>query len=71
MPPVTGAWLNPETNSLIIEEPVVVYSYIYPDMLIEKIGDLVEFVRRMGRETNQGAVGLEYDGTLFTVDHFD
>lgn len=28
MPPVTGAWLNPESGELIIEEPVIVYSYI-------------------------------------------
>jgi hypothetical protein len=71
MPPVTGAWLNPETNRLVIEEPIIVYSYVYPDVLIERIGDLVELVRRMGRETNQGAVGLEYGGTFFTVEHFD
>lgn len=28
MPPVTGAWLNPESGEPIIEEPVVVYSYV-------------------------------------------
>lgn len=71
MPPVTGAWLNPETNSLIVEQPVVVYSYVHPDVLVTRIEDLVELVRRMGRDTNQGAVALEYGGTFFTVEHFE
>ena len=71
MPPVTGAWLNPDTNALVIEEPIVVYSYVRPDLLIEKIDDLVGLVRRLGRETNQGAVGLEFGGTFFTVEKFE
>ncbi len=71
MPPVTGAWRNPETKLLVIEEPIVVYCYIEPDILIEKVEELVAFVRRLGRNTNQGAVALEYGGTFFTVENFD
>ena len=26
MPPIHGVWLNPQTQELIIEEPVVTYS---------------------------------------------
>lgn len=63
--------MNPKTNRLVIEEPIVVYSYVFPDILIERIGDLVEFVRRMGRETNRGAVGLECGDTFFTIESFD
>ncbi len=71
MPPVTGAWLNPETNSLVIEEPIVVYSYVHPDKFFARHLELLDFVRRLGRETNQGAVAMEYGGTFFTIEDFD
>jgi hypothetical protein len=70
MPPVTGAWRNPQTGELIIEEPVVVYSYVKPQQFAERLGELAAFVRQMGRETNQGAIALEFDGTFFTVEQF-
>lgn len=70
MPPVTGAWRNPQTGALIVEEPVVVYSYVRPEPFAERLEELATFVRRMGRETNQGAVALEFDGMFFTVEDF-
>ena len=70
MPPVTGAWRNPETGQVVIEEPVVVYSYVRPAPFVARLPDLAAFVRRMGRETNQGAVALEFDGNFFTVEDF-
>jgi hypothetical protein len=70
MPPVTGAWLNPETDRMILEEPVVVYSYIRPADFVARLSDLVGFVKRLGRETNQGAVAIEWDGNFFTVEDF-
>ena len=70
MPPVTGAWRNPATGALIIEEPVVVYAYVKPDSFVNRLDELAAFVRRMGRETNQGAVALEFDGDFFTVEDF-
>lgn len=70
MPPVTGAWRNPVTGALIIEEPVVVYAYVKPAAFVDRLGELAAFVRRMGRETNQGAIALEFDGVFFTVEEF-
>jgi hypothetical protein len=70
MPPVTGAWRNPTTGALIIEEPVVVYAYVKPDSFVDRLQELAAFVRRMGRETNQGVVALEFDGDFFTVEDF-
>ena len=70
MPPVTGAWLNPDTRQLVIEEPVVVYSYIQPDAFVARLGDLVAFVKELGKGTNQGAVALEWGGGFFTVEKF-
>jgi hypothetical protein len=70
MPPVTGAWRNPQTEQLVIEEPVVVYAYVRPAQFVARLPDLSAFVRRMGRETNQGAIALEFDGNFFTVEDF-
>lgn len=54
MPPVTGAWRNPVTGALIVEEPVVVYAYVKPVAFVDRLEELAAFVRLMGRETNQG-----------------
>ncbi len=70
MPPVTGAWINPETKDLIIEEPIVVYTYVDPDVFEDNVGKLVDFVREIGRETNQGSMAVEYGDTFFYVDNF-
>ncbi len=70
MPPVTGAWLNPETNELIIEEPIVVYTFVDPDIFENSIATLVDFVRQIGRETNQGSMGIEYGDTFIYVENF-
>jgi len=70
MPPVTGAWRNPQTGQVVIEEPVVVYAYVKPEPFVARLPDLAAFVRRMGRESNQGAIALEFGGNFFTVDDF-
>jgi hypothetical protein len=70
MPPVTGAWLNPDSNELIIEEPVVVYTYVDPDVFEQEIERLRDFVREIGRETNQGSMAVEYGNTFFYVENF-
>lgn len=70
MPPVTGAWRNPQTGQVVIEEPVVVYAYVKPASFVARLPDLAAFVRRMGRNTNQGAIALEFDGNFFTVEDF-
>jgi hypothetical protein len=70
MPAVDGAWFNQETGNLIREQPRVVYSYIIPEQFLEHRDELVAFVKRLGRETNQGAVAIEFDGVLYYVDNF-
>ena len=37
---------------------------------VDRLGELAAFVRRMGRETNQGVIALEFDGAFFTVEEF-
>jgi hypothetical protein len=70
MPPVTGAWRNPLTGQVVIEEPVVVYAYVRPAPFVARLPELAVFVRQLGRETNQGAIALEFDGNFFTVEDF-
>jgi len=65
MPPVRGAWLNEETGTLIIEEPVVVYSFVKPVEFAKRLQDLNAFMNEMGRETNQGEIAFEFDGVLY------
>jgi hypothetical protein len=69
MPPVTGAWRNPQTGRVVIEEPVVVYAYVKPTPFVARLPDMAA-EQRMGRETNQGAIALEFDGNFFTVEDF-
>lgn len=70
MPSVDGAWLNEETSELIREQPRVVDPYIIPDRFLEHRKELVGFVKRMGRETNQGVIAIEFDGVLYFVEKF-
>lgn len=67
MPPVRGAWLNPETQNLVIEEPVLVYSFIDPELFYEHINEVADFVRRVGKETNQGQMAIEFDGVFHLI----
>ena len=71
MPPVAGAWMNKHTRRLIREEPVIVYSYIRAKQFEENLPRLVDFVKRLGRETgNQGAVAIEFAGDFLLIEDF-
>ncbi len=70
MPPVEGGWLSPEGN-IIWEKPIFVYTYIKPDLFLEKLGELRNFLHRMGRETNQGEIACQFDGTLYRITVYD
>lgn len=66
-----GAWLNPQTNSLVWDRPVLVYSSINAEQFFEKLPELRRFLHRMGRETNQGEVALEFSGAFYRITEFD
>lgn len=68
MPPIQGAWLNPQTNQLIIEEPVVIYSYIEPEMFALRLRELRDFIHRVGSKTDQGQMAFEFDGEFYLID---
>ncbi len=53
MPPVEGAWLD-EEGDVVWEHPVVVYSFVRPEVFVANLPRIREFLHRLGRETNQG-----------------
>jgi hypothetical protein len=67
-PDVRGAWLNPGTGRLIVEEPQLVYSFVTAQAFVAATQELKEFMLRMGKETDQGQIGFEFDGTFFLLD---
>jgi len=68
MPPIKGAWLNKEDNKLVLEEPVLVYTFIEPDSFANRISDVVALVRQIGKETRQGQMAIEFNQTFFLID---
>ena len=60
-PRARGVWRDDDRGgALVFDEPVVIHCYTTPEG-IEDDGNLAElgtFCRRMGKETNQGEVGL-------------
>lgn len=70
MPQTEGVWGN-ERGELIWEHPVVVYSFIRGDLFFASLARIREFLHRMGRETNQGEVAVEYQKQFFLIRAFD
>jgi hypothetical protein len=70
-PPAQGAWLNPETRELIIEEVTLVYSYIDAQVFTERLSDIRALLHGMGRALNQGEVVIEVNERLYKVRDFD
>jgi len=70
MPPTEGVWGN-ERGEQVWENPVVVYSFIRGDLFFASLPRVREFLHRMGRETNQGEVAIEYQKQFFLIREFD
>jgi hypothetical protein len=71
LPPCEGAWLNADNGVLIRENVVLVYTYVDPYRFGALLGRIREFMHRMGRETGQGEVVLEFADRLYKIRHFD
>lgn len=71
MPPVEGTWLN-DDGDLISENPIVVYSYVADEKhFLNSLDAIREFAHRLGRETNQGEIVVEFDGMFYRITEFD
>ena len=60
-PRARGVWRDDEMGGELVEdEPVIIHCYTTPDDLNdpERLAQLGNFCRRMGREARQGEVGL-------------
>ncbi len=71
MPPCEGGWLNEASGEVIWEAPVLVYTYIKPDSFRQGLPKLRGFLHRLGRETNQGEIAVEFDGHFYRITEFD
>jgi hypothetical protein len=71
MPPAEGAWYDEENDRIVWEHPVLGYTYIVPEPFLQRLGELREFLHRMGRETNQGEVVCEFDGQFYRITSYD
>lgn len=72
-PPGQGVWRDDERNGqLVFDDTVLVITYAsVPDCTPEAWRILRVFLHRMGRETNQGEIGLVVDGEYLGITQFD
>jgi hypothetical protein len=72
-PRARGIWRDDEREGFLVkDEPVVIHCYTTPEDIqnLNKLGELGEFCRTMGRETNQGEVGLVVADEYFAIRDF-
>ena len=73
-PPGRGAWRDDDNDGeLLFEDSQMVMSYADPDLLDrdDVVDALRDFLHRMGREANQGEIGVVIDGEYFGITDFD
>lgn len=73
-PKATGVWRDDErAGALVFDEPVVVHCYTTPKdaQSQAKLKKLAAFCRRMGRETNQGEIGLVIADEYFAIRNYE
>jgi hypothetical protein len=73
-PKAHGVWRDDERGGrLVFDEPVVIHCYTTPDDIEDgdKLDELGRFCRRMGRETNQGEVGLVIGDEYIAIRNLD
>ena len=72
-PKAKGVWRDDERGgALVFDEPVVFQCYVTEDAIKAEnnIDMLGQFCRRMGRETNQGEIGLIIDSEYLAFTNF-
>ena len=72
-PRAKGIWRDDERGGeLVRDNPVVLHSYMAPEVIedADNLAQLGAFCRQMGRETNQGEVGLVIDDEYLAITDF-
>src|SRR3954466_10386272 len=70
MPPVEGGWVD-ESGEIVWEHPVLMYTFIRPLPFKKFLPELRAFLHSLGRETRQGEVAFEFDGSFYRITSFD
>jgi len=67
-----GVWRDDERGgTLITEEPVIVFSYVTEqDLTAKALSELYGTLSRMGREANQGEIGVVIDGKYYGITQY-
>lgn len=72
-PQARGVWRDDERGgALVFDEPVVIHCYMTPEAIEDEgnLSRLASFCRRMGREANQGEIGLVIADEYFAIRDF-
>jgi hypothetical protein len=73
-PRAKGVWRDNERGgALVFDEPVVMHCYAPGETATDNknLGKLAAFCRRMGRETQQGEIGVVIAGEYFGISNFE
>ncbi len=73
-PKARGVWRDDERDgALVFDEPVVVHCYMSPEAIEDasNLARLATFCRRMGRDANQGEIGLVIADEYFAIHDYE
>src|SRR5260221_7766876 len=67
-----GVWRDDEQGGILLkEEPVIVFSYVAAESLTTvALAELYRTLSRMGREANQGEIGVGIDGKYYGITEY-
>lgn len=67
-----GVWRDDARGGMLLkEEPVIVFSYVAEDVLTTAaLADLYRTLSRMGRQANQGEIGVVLDGKYYGITEY-
>ena len=72
-PPGRGVWRDDaQDGELVFDDTVLVTAYVDPELLTtETLAELRRFLHRIGREANQGEVGVVIGGEYYGIVSYD
>src|SRR5438132_11642235 len=67
-----GVWRDDERGGMLLqEEPVIVFSYVAEaDLTTNTLSELYRTRSRMGRQANQGEIGVVIDGKYYGITEY-
>ena len=67
-----GVWRDDaRRGTLLREEPIIVFSYVAEaDLTTNTLAELYRTLSRMGREANQGEIGVVIDGKYYGITEY-